>query len=416
MEIYGLAALICLVVVTIGYLVNKYLHLPWMFTVVILGMVLSNFDWASNTIQSTEFQFLAHLGMLLFLFTIGMDLDLPQIRKLGGPIIYGNIILTLSEGLLLGSLFYFVFPEFVSHSFWVALLAGIAFGTVGEVILLALLKEFGLEKTKFGQLALGIGVFDDIFEILVLAIIISIPELLSNQPNTTLSTNALGLLLPLLGIILATVALIFVGKFIRPLVARLKSESFAIPFMIFFIIFAFLFLGSGSNENLGVVAVIFSGVAVKQLLPENFIQQYKKPLFFVANIFLGPFFFLSLGGKMSFGAVASLPVLIVVIMAISIATRVGISYLLFNRLLGKKQSVILGVGLTAKFSTSVISENLLYTTGLIAQPLYSAIMAAFILLKPIIVAVFSRGLASSHAAIHEQQPALGLAKEPQNTL
>lgn len=41
MEIFLLAAVTCLVVITIGSLINKYLRLPWMFTVVILGMTLS---------------------------------------------------------------------------------------------------------------------------------------------------------------------------------------------------------------------------------------------------------------------------------------------------------------------------------------------------------------------------------------
>lgn len=44
-------------------------------------------------------------------------------------------------------------------------------------------------------------------------------------------------------------------------------------------------------------------------------------------------------------------------------------------------------------STSVVSENLLFTSGLIATPLYSAIMVTFILFKPIMIAVFSRNLA-----------------------
>jgi len=35
------------------------------------------------------------------------------------------------------------------------------------------------------------------------------------------------------------------------------------------------------------------------------------------------------------------------------------------------------------------SENILFSTGLIAQPLYSALMAASIILKPIIVGGFS---------------------------
>jgi hypothetical protein len=97
---------------------------------------------------------------------------------------------------------------------------------------------------------------------------------------------------------------------------------------------------------------------------------------------------------MSFNAILTYPLLIVIIIAISLFSRLSVSYLLFNKILGKRQALVMGTGLTAKFSTSVVSENILFSTGLIAQPLYSAIMAAFIVLKPIIIGVFSRSLAS----------------------
>jgi hypothetical protein len=96
---------------------------------------------------------------------------------------------------------------------------------------------------------------------------------------------------------------------------------------------------------------------------------------------------------MSLHSLLTYPLLILIIMVISLLSRMAISYLLFHKLLGKRQSLVMGIGLTTKFSTSVISENLLFTSGLIAQPLYSTIMAAYILLKPIIVGVFSRSLA-----------------------
>jgi hypothetical protein len=102
---------------------------------------------------------------------------------------------------------------------------------------------------------------------------------------------------------------------------------------------------------------------------------------------------------MSLDALLTYPLLIVAILAISLFSRLSLSYLLFHKLLGKRQSLVMGVGLTSKFSTSVISENILFSSGLIAQPLYSAIMAAFIILKPIIVAVFSRSLAITKDSI-----------------
>ena len=132
MDIFLLGALTCLVIITIGYLVNKYLQMPWMFTVVVFGMILSSLGLFKGVMASPSFQFLAKMGMLLFLFTIGIDLELGEIRKLAGYIVAGEILLTLTEGLLIALLLYFGFPGFVSHSFIVALLCGIAFGTIGK--------------------------------------------------------------------------------------------------------------------------------------------------------------------------------------------------------------------------------------------------------------------------------------------
>jgi Kef-type K+ transport system membrane component KefB len=399
MDIFLLATLTCLVIVTIGYVINKYLQMPWMFTVVVFGMLLSSLSLFKGVMASPNFQFLAKMGMLFFLFTIGIDLELDQIRKLGGYIAGGDILLTLTEGTLIALFLYFGFPEFVSHSFVVALLCGIAFGTVGEVILLAILKEFGLEKTRFGQLALGIGVFDDIFEILALAVIVALPAFTSGAAQSAAWQKSGAIVLSLIGIVMATILLSLAGKTTRRYLEKIPGDSFVIPFIIFMTIFAFIYFGTIGFENLGVVAAIFSGIVVSQVLPEKFVQQYKKPVFFVGNIFLGPFFFLSLGGSMSLNALFTYPLLIVIIMVISLLSRMAISYLLFHKLLGNRQSLVMGVGLTAKFSTSVISENLLFSSGLIAQPLYSAIMAAFILLKPIIVGVFSRSLAMTKDSI-----------------
>ena len=393
MEILLLAVVTYLVIITIGYGVHKYLQMPWMFTVVVLGMILSSFGLFKEVMEGQTFHFLAKMGMLFFLFTIGIDLELGEIRKLGKHIVVGNITLTLVEGFAIALFLYFLYPTFVHGSFFVALLCGIAFGTVGEVVLLAILKEFGLEKTRFGQLALGIGVFDDVFEILAMAIIVALPAFMTGGSQNSAWQKSLVIVLSLAGLVLATFILSWVGKAMRRYVSKISSESFVIPFSIFLLFFAFIYFGSLGFENLGIVAAIFSGIAVNQALPEKLIQQYKKPIFFVGNMFLGPFFFLSLGGSMSLKALASYPVLIVSIMAISIASRVLVSYLLFHGLLGKRQSVVMGIGLTAKFSTSVISENLLFTLGLVAQPLYTAIMVAYILLKPIIVGVFSRSLA-----------------------
>jgi len=394
MEIYLLAILIYIVNITAGYAINKYLKIPWMLTAVLFGMTLSSVGLFGDVMKSENFQFLSKMGLVFFLFTIGIEIEMEQFRKLGRYIAVGDVLLTLTEGSLLALFFYFAFPEFVSNSFIVALVCGIAFGTVGEVVLLAILEEFGLVKTRFGQLALGIGVFDDIFEMTALSIIVILPVITFGGSQKAAWGDLLTTMLVLSGLLIVTFLLSKTGKYTRCGLEKVKSDSFVIPFIIFMMIFSFVYFGLTGAEGMEVVAAIFGGIAVKQVLPEKFVEQYKKPIYFVANIFLGPFFFVSLGGKMSLSTLSSYPLLAFIIIAISLFSRISVSYLLFNKLLGKRQSLIMGVGLDTKFSTSVVSEYLLLTTGLIAAPLYTAIMAAYIILKPIIIVVFSRGLAS----------------------
>ena len=78
MDIFLLAAVTYLVIVTAGYAINKYTRLPWMFTVVVFGMVLSSLGLFREVTESAPYQMLAKLGMLFFPFTIGIDLDLGR--------------------------------------------------------------------------------------------------------------------------------------------------------------------------------------------------------------------------------------------------------------------------------------------------------------------------------------------------
>jgi Kef-type K+ transport system membrane component KefB len=392
-DIFLLAILTYLVMIVFGRLTSKYLHIPWMFTVVVFSIVLSSFGLFKSTFEGEVFQFLSRTGMLFFLFTIGVDLELEKIKAMGRQIVIGDIVMTLGEGLALGLFFYFVFPDFVSHSFLVALTAGVAFGTVGEVALLAVLKEFGLEKTRFGQLALGIGVFDDIFEMLALGVVISLASLNADAGGSAGVDSILKVVLVIAAIAGVTFLLARAGRIVKGKLEKFQENSFIIPALIFLIILSFYYFSSSVLDNIGIIAAIFSGIAVQKLFPENMLQVYKKQIYFIGSLFLGPFFFLSMGSKISLASILTYPLLILTIILITLLMRVTISYLFFRKLVGERQSLVLGVGLSNKFSTSVVSENILFTSGLMAAPLYSAIMASFILLKPIVLGTFSRYLA-----------------------
>jgi len=365
-----------------------------MFTLVIFGMIFSVFGFFTPVIKSENFQLLAKLGMLALLFMIGLDLNLKEIKSLGTYIAAGDLFLCFFEGFMLALLFYFFVPADVGNSFFIALITGVTFGTIGEVILFAILAEFGLVNTKFGQLSLGMGVFDDVVEISMLAIIATLPAFSSTSkirsiPNITLVVSCL------FGLLLLTFTMAKIGGRIKKTLEKIHGPPYVPPFLILLTFFSFIALGGFVYEVLAAVAAVMGGIVTQQIFPDKVLKESRKSINFLGNFFLSPFFFLSLGSNISMASIITFPLLIIIIVLVSISSRVFASTLLFRKLLGTKYAFIMGVGLCAKFSTSVIAENILFNSGFISTTLFSAILTAYIIMKPIIVGVYSWGLSTA---------------------
>jgi Kef-type K+ transport system membrane component KefB len=98
-------------------------------------------------------------------------------------------------------------------------------------------------------------------------------------------------------------------------------------------------------------------------------------------------FFLSVGASMSFSSVLVYPLLMLAILLTTTGAKLSGAYLLFHKLLGRKHSLLLGVGLSVRFSTGLIVQYVLLLSGLITQELYSALIAAAVIMTPIILIV-----------------------------
>ncbi|MEM3555191.1 MAG: cation:proton antiporter [Candidatus Micrarchaeia archaeon] len=399
-EILLLTAVVYATALIIGYLTDKYLKMPWMFALVMFGIIFSAFGLFTQSTKSESFNLLANLGMLILLFTIGLDLDLEEIKSLGAYIALGDISLCFFEGLMLAMLFYFLFPADVSNSFPIALIAGITFGTIGEVVLFAILSEFDLVHTKFGQLSLGMGVFDDIVEVGMLAIIATLP-LLHSAGEVQNTASIISVFSGLGGLLLVTLGILKIRDGIRKILEKVQPPLYVPIFLTLVIPFSFIALSGLVYENLAPVAAIISGVVVQQAFPDKMLKENRKLINFL-SMFLSPFFFLSLGIKISFSSFIASPSLAILIVLVSFTARVLASVILFRKLFGIKHAFILGVGLCVKFSTSIVSETLLFTSGFISAKLFSALMTAYVIMKPIIVAIYSKFLSTSKAELIER--------------
>jgi hypothetical protein len=59
----------------------------------------------------------------------------------------------------------------------------------------------------------------------------------------------------------------------------------------------------------------------------------------------------------------------------------------------------MGIGLCTKFSTSIIAETLLLNSGAISTRLFSAMIATYMIMKPVVAGAYSWGLSTAKNGI-----------------
>ncbi len=374
-----------------GYVLQKYFRMPWMFASLFFGLVLSALGLFKSTIESDIFKLLETFGMYLLLFIIGFNLDFKKMARLKNYVVLGTIVIITFEGFFGSLLLYFGFPTDVHNSYFVALVTALSFATVGEAVLLPILNEFGIIKTTFGQLTLGIGTLDDIIEVLMLAVVAVLPGFLPVTQAQSLPDPML-ILLDLSALLLLTFVLIKLGDRVKGILEKNHPPPYMFSLLTLFVCFSFIALGGIVAESLATVGAIFGGIVFRGLLPKERLYQNERAVEFMGYIFLSPFFFLSVGASVSLNSLFVAPLLIVLILIVANGSKYLASLMLFRKLLGFRYSSLLGIGLGVRFSTSLIVQFILLNSGLILLNLYSALIAAAIFITPVIVCIYSWGL------------------------
>jgi len=376
---------------SLGYLLQKYLRIPWMFASLFFGLVLSTTGLFQSTLKSDVFKLLETFGMYFLLFIIGFSLDFRRMGKLKKYIVLGTITIISLEGISGSLLLYLVFPAEVSNSFLVALVTALSFATVGEAILLPILNEFGVIKTTFGQLTLGIGTLDDVIEVLMLAVVAILPGFIP-MAQTQIIPDPLSIISCLGFLLLLTFTLLKFGRKIKTILEKNHPPSYLTALLTLFVCFSFIALGGLVFESLATVGAIFGGMVLRGLLPKERLYQNERSVEFLGYIFLSPIFFLSIGASVSVTSLLLYPSLIALIWTVAKSSKLFSSFLLFRKLLGNKYSLLLGLGLSVRFSTSLIVQFILLSSGFISLALYSALVATAIFMKPVIIGIYSWGL------------------------
>ncbi len=169
-----------------GYLFSK-INQPTVIGEILAGIVLGpsllgkffpeafNFLFTENTMGNLNV--LSQIGLILFMFIIGMELNIDNIKHRTNQIIvisHSSIIIPFALGMLLA---YFVYEDFainITRFLPFALFIGISMSITAFPVLARIIQEKGLTKTHLGGISIASAAIDDVSAWCILAIVIAI--------------------------------------------------------------------------------------------------------------------------------------------------------------------------------------------------------------------------------------------------
>ena len=228
---------------------------------------------------------LSQIGVIIFMFTVGLELNVAYLRKKAHSAVaisHASIIVPLFLGVTLSLVIYPpLAPDDISFVPF-ALFIGVAMSITAFPVLARILEERGLSGTYIGATAIACAAVDDVTAWCLLAIVVAISK-----------ADGLGrLLMPILFSLLFVGAMIFLIKpqLDRIIKREVKNEKLSATSIA--AILAFAFACAWLTEIIGIHA-LFGGFLAGVMMPSvasfrSFLRERLEPL---STVLLLPLFF-----------------------------------------------------------------------------------------------------------------------------
>lgn len=376
---------IVIIVRIFGYLFSK-IKQPAVIGEMVAGIVLgpsvlglffpsvSHFIFPASSLGNL--QFLSQVGLILFMFVIGMELDINVIRKQAREAViisHASIIIPYTLGMGLALYLYQQFAPANTSFLAFALFMGIAMSITAFPVLARIIQERGITRTHLGVMALTCAAADDVTAWCILAVLIAIIKAGS-------SVSAL------FTIVLVVSYVLLMLLAVRPLVKKLYNaytRKGVISKTMMAIVFMVLLLSAYVTEIIGIHALFGAFMAGVIMPPEmNFRQLIIDKIEDVSMVLLLPLFFVFTGLRTQIGLLNSGALWLTcgLIILVAIAGKLGGSTLA-AKVVGQnwKDSLSIGALMNTRGLMELVVLNIGYDLGILSAEIFAmmVLMALF---------------------------------------
>lgn len=358
------------------------------------------------------FDGLANIGVIMLMFIAGAEVDLKQIRSQGkqaASISLMGLVFPFALGFLCIWFFHdYIFDVPSDNPLIPALFFGTALSITALAVIVKVLLDLDIIKTKVGGLVLTAAMIDDFLGWILFSIIIQ----MMNAKGEEASGYSILMILVFVAFVLT------IGRWLVDKILAFSVRYLAVPSGVLTVAVCLCMLGAVTTEYLGIRGIFgafLMGVAVGDSKHfnhhiQNIFQQ------FIVNI-IAPLFFASVGLRVNFVTNFDLSVVLIILGIACVAKIVGAG--LGSRMggLNKNESLAIGFGMNARGSQEIVLGMIALQAGIINEKIFVGLvvmtMVTILFAGPLMKYYLEKDLKEKNVPATDTEDAVLMAETPE---
>lgn len=285
-------------------LIGTKLGMPQVVGMLIAGILLGLIKYIPNQTVFTQetmegLSFLAKIGVILIMFSAGLETDIKQFKTCGIPslvITSCGVIFPVAFGFLVSAAFNGGFTDMGHHQVITNLFYGTILAATSVSITVAVLKELGKINTKVGTSIIAAAIIDDVIGVILLSLFISLDKG-SDLSGVGISIGKM------IGFFAASIAVgLLIHHLLKMYLKRHPEHHRRIPIIGFATCFLFAYAAEEWFGVADITGAYVAGIIFATLSEAGYIDRKVE----VSNYMIfAPVFFANIGINADFGAIST---------------------------------------------------------------------------------------------------------------
>lgn len=247
-----------------------------LLTGVLLGCIvfIPNHEYIFTDNSMVGIQIIAEIGVVLIMFTAGMETDLKQIKQTG----VASLVITILGVIVpmgLGFVAALILDTDLSNTktLFQNLFYGVILTATSVSVTVATLKELGKLNSKIGTAILSAAILDDIIGVIILSIILSLDKAMTSGARENLTFDIVMVFVKTILFFVAAIGVGLIVRYIFKKLAKKYDHHRRIPIFAIALAFFYAYAAEAWFDIADITGAFFAGLVLSDFKETSYIER-----------------------------------------------------------------------------------------------------------------------------------------------